>query len=208
MMFAIAAVLLNFDAAFACNTKAKAYVAMMKSDLRNLVSAQESFFADSQRYTNNLPALGFKNSTGVSSTFDQITDRGWAATASHSASPAVCRIYVGERPARVPANVGEGEPWCDQPHQALWSNEELGNLLGAPTWMLLLALSLAAGAFLKVPGRANWGTRALAATLAVYTLPFVGLAQCGTLPFGFVAVFLALGATAFLFALRRRITIT
>ena len=32
------------------NTKTKAYTAAMKSDLRNLVTAEESFFADSPRY--------------------------------------------------------------------------------------------------------------------------------------------------------------
>ena len=32
------------------NTKSKAYIAAMKSDLRNLVTAEESFFADSAEY--------------------------------------------------------------------------------------------------------------------------------------------------------------
>src|SRR5512132_4531439 len=34
------------------NTKEKAYVTSMKSDLRNLVTAEESYFADYQVYTN------------------------------------------------------------------------------------------------------------------------------------------------------------
>src|SRR5258705_519503 len=34
------------------NTKAKAYVASMKSDLRNLVTAEEAYFADSVKYSN------------------------------------------------------------------------------------------------------------------------------------------------------------
>src|SRR5437899_8045924 len=33
------------------NTKAKAYIASMKSDLRNLVTAEEAYFADSVKYT-------------------------------------------------------------------------------------------------------------------------------------------------------------
>src|SRR5690348_17832154 len=36
------------------NTKAKAYVASMKSDLRNVVTAQEGFFADSVRYADGV----------------------------------------------------------------------------------------------------------------------------------------------------------
>ena len=33
------------------NTKEKAYIASMKSDLRNLVTAEEAYFADSIKYT-------------------------------------------------------------------------------------------------------------------------------------------------------------
>ena len=33
------------------NTKSKAYITAMKSDLRNLVTAEEAFFADSSKYT-------------------------------------------------------------------------------------------------------------------------------------------------------------
>jgi prepilin-type N-terminal cleavage/methylation domain-containing protein len=36
------------------NTKEKAYIAAMKSDLRNLVTAEESYFADNVTYTSNL----------------------------------------------------------------------------------------------------------------------------------------------------------
>src|SRR3979490_1828293 len=34
------------------NTKVKAYVVSMKSDLRNLVTAEEAYFADSVKYSN------------------------------------------------------------------------------------------------------------------------------------------------------------
>src|SRR5436189_1504422 len=36
------------------NTKEKAYLASMKSDLRNLITADEAYFADSVKYTSNL----------------------------------------------------------------------------------------------------------------------------------------------------------
>src|SRR5438105_2566937 len=36
------------------NTKGKAYIASMKSDLRNLVTAEEAFFADSVKYSTNV----------------------------------------------------------------------------------------------------------------------------------------------------------
>ena len=48
------------------NTKSKAYIAAMKSDLRNLVTAEESYFADSAEYaTDTTKGMKFKPSTGV-----------------------------------------------------------------------------------------------------------------------------------------------
>src|SRR5262249_28319427 len=41
------------------NTKEKAYIAAMKSDLRNLVTAQESYFADYVTYTTSTGAINF-----------------------------------------------------------------------------------------------------------------------------------------------------
>jgi type IV pilus assembly protein PilA len=47
------------------NTKSKAYITAMKSDLRNLVASQESFFSDSAKYTTSTTQLNFKSSSGV-----------------------------------------------------------------------------------------------------------------------------------------------
>ena len=50
------------------NTKSKAYVTAMKSDLRNLVTAEEAFFCDSTYYTTATVLVAknsFKNSSGV-----------------------------------------------------------------------------------------------------------------------------------------------
>src|SRR5438270_13944214 len=48
------------------NTKSKAYIAAMKSDLRNLVTAEESYIADSAVYaTDTSKGMKFKPSTGV-----------------------------------------------------------------------------------------------------------------------------------------------
>src|SRR4030095_692917 len=47
------------------NTKEKAYLATMKSDLRNLITAEESYFGDNTAYTNALPATMYALSTGV-----------------------------------------------------------------------------------------------------------------------------------------------
>src|SRR5438045_1748594 len=46
------------------NTKEKAYLASMKSDLRNLVTAEEAYFADSVKYTTNL-GTAYATTSGV-----------------------------------------------------------------------------------------------------------------------------------------------
>src|SRR4051794_6511930 len=44
---------------------ATALIIAMKSDLRNMVSAEESFFADSGRYTQSLAAIHYTFTSGV-----------------------------------------------------------------------------------------------------------------------------------------------
>jgi type IV pilus assembly protein PilA len=79
------------------NTKEKAYVAAMKSDLRNMATAQESYFADNQAYTSSNAAMNFTASTGVTATPSSSTGYGqsWAATATHTATSKTCKIGFG-----------------------------------------------------------------------------------------------------------------
>lgn len=91
------------------NTKEKAYLTQMKSDLRNLVTAEESHFADSIKYTTNL-GTAFRTSTGVLGPTIALTGDGWTATVSHSATTRTCAIYGGST-ALAPA-IKEGEPRC------------------------------------------------------------------------------------------------
>jgi len=96
------------------NTKSKAYITAMKSDLRNLVSSQESFFADSARYTTVLTVSGlnFKASTGVAAPAITIGAGFWTATNSHSQlSGVVCGIGINTTSPTV-STAGEGEPAC------------------------------------------------------------------------------------------------
>jgi len=95
------------------NTKEKAYVAAMKSDLRNLVTAEESYFADQVSYTTSTVAINFTPSTGVTITIGAATGTGWSATAKHNALAATktCGIFVGSATAPV-AGGNEGEPKC------------------------------------------------------------------------------------------------
>src|SRR5204863_8687988 len=77
----IVVVIIGILAAFAipkvANTKQKAYVAAMKSDLKNLATAEEAFFYDSTFYATSLAALNnFNSSTGVTLNVLQATPGG------------------------------------------------------------------------------------------------------------------------------------
>lgn len=92
------------------NTKGKTYIAAMKSDLRNLATAQEAFFYDSAYYTTSLPRLNFQPSTGVSLTINVIAG-GWNAESQHTLTPSRCYLFAGAGPPLGPATV-EGRIVC------------------------------------------------------------------------------------------------
>jgi prepilin-type N-terminal cleavage/methylation domain-containing protein len=93
------------------NTKEKAYIAAMKSDLRNLITAEESYFADQVTYTTSTTAVQFTPSTGVTMTIGAATGTGWSATTSHNGTTKTCGIFVGAASAPI-AGQNEGEPKC------------------------------------------------------------------------------------------------
>jgi len=84
----------------------------MKSDLRNLVTAEEAFFADSVKYTSAIGAGGiqYATTTGVVGPTITVTADGWTGLVSHTTTTKTCVIYVGSTPL-APANK-EGEPKC------------------------------------------------------------------------------------------------
>jgi type IV pilus assembly protein PilA len=97
------------------NTKTKAYTAAMKSDLRNLVTAEESFFADSTKYIiyGDTTKLRFKPSTGVNPPNIVVGSGYWSATITHTQIPApfTCGIGVNTQNTVV-TTAGDGEPAC------------------------------------------------------------------------------------------------
>ena len=91
------------------NTKEKAYIASMKSDLRNLVTAQEAYFSDNNStYASSTGAMGtnYKASSGVTVTINSNTATGWTASASHASTTKTCAISLGG------GATNEGEPIC------------------------------------------------------------------------------------------------
>lgn len=93
------------------NTKEKAYIASMKSDLRNLVTAEEAYFADFTTYTNSLATTQYNASAGVTVAIAGATGTGWTATATHSGTAKSCAIFAGGAAPVSPATT-EGEPKC------------------------------------------------------------------------------------------------
>jgi len=108
------------------NMKEKAYIASMKSDLRNLVTAEESYFADSAQYTDqtdcSTPPAGnsaaWCPSTG--NTLDALNlgkanKGGWTARETNANTPISCAIYVGDPKPLKPAKNSdpEGVPVCE-----------------------------------------------------------------------------------------------
>lgn len=112
----IVVVIIGILASFAIpkfvNTKEKAYVAQMKSDLKNLATAEEGFFYDSTFYTSSLAALNnFTSSAGVTLTIVTATPGGWSARAVHAQTPRQCVLFEGTAPVLAPATV-EGRITC------------------------------------------------------------------------------------------------
>jgi prepilin-type N-terminal cleavage/methylation domain-containing protein len=94
------------------NTKGKANAAALKSDLRNLSTAEEAYFFENNAYTTNINQLSYHTSSGVVLSIVTATASGWAAKATHPASfPLTCALYAGNVSALPPATV-EGLIGC------------------------------------------------------------------------------------------------
>jgi len=95
------------------NTKSKAYMASMKTDLRNLATAQESYYYTNGIYTTDPSTLAWTPSSGVVVTIPEATAGGWSASATH---PLVigatnCALYFGTAAPVAPATQ-EGQVAC------------------------------------------------------------------------------------------------
>ena len=100
-------------------TREKAYFAAMKSDLKNLASQQEIYYADNYSYTTSSTDLGFVASEGVTVTVGAADASGWSASATHAAFGTTtdgCAIYYGNAtaPSAPTAPSAGGEIACTQ----------------------------------------------------------------------------------------------
>ena len=94
-------------------TREKANMAAMKSDLRNLVTAQESYFADHSTYGSTVEQINLTPFGGVTIELSEVSRDGYRGTARHANLPNVaCYMEIG--PAWQGADgTYEGAPWCD-----------------------------------------------------------------------------------------------
>jgi type IV pilus assembly protein PilA len=93
-------------------TKGKANVSAIKSDLRNLMSAQEAYYYDYQTYAKDVTNLTVQPSPKVELKIHEADAKGWSATATHpQAYPLTCGVFVAGAALRPPAEV-EGLIGC------------------------------------------------------------------------------------------------
>ncbi len=90
-------------------TKDKAHLASMRGDLRNLATAQESYWSEFATYYNgSVPSaqLLYNPSPGIVITIAEGTVGGWSATAtSPMVATAQCAMFVGTAGILAPATV-------------------------------------------------------------------------------------------------------
>jgi type IV pilus assembly protein PilA len=96
------------------NTKQQAYLATLKADLRNLVEAEEAYFATNAVYTTSMPSTLYQSSQGVAYSVTSADGTGWEGTATHvglvGSTPAGCHIAIGTE--ATTASEDEGAPYC------------------------------------------------------------------------------------------------
>ncbi len=87
----------------------RGHVAVMTTDLRKLVMAEEDYFIEHDTYTPSTMLAGMVPSPDVTITISNVSAAGWQAEATHAKSKTVCRVYSGDR-ARSSAT--DGVPTC------------------------------------------------------------------------------------------------
>ncbi len=92
------------------NLKTRAQVAAMKSDLRNLVTLQETYFAQNLKYATDLGSA-YTVSAGNPVPTITLTGDGWTATLTNVTAGQTCAVFMGSTLAR-PA-IKEGAPACE-----------------------------------------------------------------------------------------------
>jgi len=93
--------------------KGRTRAATIRSDLRNLATAQEEYLSEKGVYATNIADLDFTTTNGVVITIVDVVAGGWSATSTHPLSlPLTCTLYYGTAPQLPPATI-EGVIHCE-----------------------------------------------------------------------------------------------
>lgn len=92
------------------NSKDRAMVAQMKSDLRNLATMQEAYHVEHRVYTVSFSPAEYSVSSGVTGPTITLTADGWWAYVGHVQLAKTCALFVGSTPLAPAAT--EGVPAC------------------------------------------------------------------------------------------------
>jgi prepilin-type N-terminal cleavage/methylation domain-containing protein len=77
-------------------TVGRANTSALRTDLHNLITAEEQYYFENQAYTNDTTALKYTTTKNVVVTFVTVTATGWSATATHTqANPVTCGTFYG-----------------------------------------------------------------------------------------------------------------
>jgi len=93
------------------NTKERAQLAAMKSDLRNLVTMEENYLAENQKYTIDL-STAYHVSPGNRTPTIALTTDGWTASITSPNTTHQCAVFVGS--TSVAPATREGAPACEK----------------------------------------------------------------------------------------------
>ncbi|UCC75064.1 MAG: prepilin-type N-terminal cleavage/methylation domain-containing protein [Gemmatimonadota bacterium] len=96
------------------NTREKAFYTAMRSDLRNLATAEEDYFAEHLSYTGNTGELdSYRTSKRIIVSVPEATEKGWRAKATHELNTDLeCEIYYGTATGATIATKG-GAVYCN-----------------------------------------------------------------------------------------------
>lgn len=90
---------------------------VLRSDLRNFVTAQEAYYANKRTYAGSLREMAgaYVSSRGVTLIVLTSSDRGHSEVAIYEGIPGLaCAMFVGNAPPPLGTG-GEGEPVCKGP---------------------------------------------------------------------------------------------
>ena len=95
-------------------SRKKAHRSQAATDLRSLVTAQESYWADNGDYATDVNLLDFNQTPNVVITILETAGNGWSAEVTHSSYASIkCGFYTGPvTPPAVPGIV-EGRVECE-----------------------------------------------------------------------------------------------